>query len=279
MPLYLSLLAPAGPVEVIAHRVVWSLALCAVIVAATGRRRELARVLRRPRTVASLAVSGAVLSVNWLVFVYSVSSGQVIEGSLGYFINPLITVALGVGLLHERLRRAQWAALAVGAAAVVVIAVGYGRLPWIALTLGVSFAVYAYIEKAVGAGVTAVTSLTVETLVVAPFALAFLAWLAAGGGQRFTGLGAWHGAAMAGVGLITVVPLLLFNGAARRLPLSVVGMLQYLCPALQFVSALAVFHEPMAPARWVGFAAVWAALAILAADGLITARKNPRVRR
>jgi chloramphenicol-sensitive protein RarD len=277
LPLYLSRLAPTGAVEVIAHRVVWSLVCCAAVALATGRSRELLSVLRDGTMTRTLAMSGLLLTVNWLVFVYSIESGQLIDGSLGYFINPLITVALAVVFLHERLRPAQWVALGIGGSAVVVIAVAYGRLPWIALVLGLSFGLYGYVEKGVGRTVSAVTALSVETLVVTPLAIGYIVWLSASGRQTFIGLGPGHAWLLAAAGIATVVPLLLFNGAARRLPLSVLGMTQYLCPVMQFTFAVTVLHEPMAPARWAGFAIVWLALAILSADALRTARLNPKL--
>jgi len=276
LPLYLRMLEPAGPVEVIAHRVLWSLVVCLAVVWATGRAGELGVMLRDRRMLGTLALSGSLLTVNWLVFVYAIASGQLVDGSLGYFINPLVTVALAVGLLHERLRPLQWAALGVAGSAVVVISVGYRRVPWIALVLACSFALYGYIEKRVGHRVSAVTALSVETLAMAPLAGAYLGWLAYSGAQHFTGHGAGHTLALVGVGAVTAAPLLLFNGAARRLPLSVLGMLQYMCPMLQFLTAVVVFHEPMRPVRWIGFFLVWMALVILSSDALTAARRNPR---
>jgi chloramphenicol-sensitive protein RarD len=275
LPLYLGLLAPTGAVEIIVHRVVWSLVCCLAVIAVTGRRQELAAVVRSPKTVATLAASGTLLTVNWLVFVYSIESGQLVDGSLGYFINPLVTVGLAVVFLHERLRPAQWVALGVATSAVVVIAVAYGRFPWIAIVLSLSWGLYGYVEKGVGRTVSAVTALSVETMIVLPFALAYTVYLATTGQQTLIGLGAGHTVLLIGVGLMTVVPLLLFNGAARRLPLSVLGLTQYICPVMQFIVAVTVRGEAMAPARWLGFAIVWVALVILTTDALRTIRLNP----
>jgi chloramphenicol-sensitive protein RarD len=253
------------------------LVCCLAVVAATGRGRELGSVLTNRRTAGTLAISAALLTVNWLVFVYSIESGQLVDGALGYFINPLVTVALAVVFLHERLRPAQWVALGVAGSAVMVISLAYGRFPWIAVVLSLSWGMYGYVEKGVGRTVSAVTALSVETLWAAPLAVGYVVWLTADGRQTFVGAGPTHSWLLVGVGIATVVPLLLFNGAARRLPLSVLGLTQYLCPVMQFLVAVVVLREPMAPARWVGFAIVWVALAILTADALRAARRVPRI--
>jgi len=276
LPLYLRLLDPAGPVEVIAHRVIWTLVVCLVIVLLLRRSRELTAALRDRRTMAALATSGALLFVNWLVFVYAVGSDQLAEASLGYFINPLITVALAVVFLRERLRPVQWVALAIGGSAVVVVWSGIGRFPWIALTLGFSFGFYSYVEKRVGRAVAAPVAMSVETIAVLPIAVVYLTWLGARGGQNFAGLGVWHSLAMAGVGLATAVPLLLYNGAARRMPLSTLGLLQYMCPLMQFLTALLVFHEAMTLVSWIGFGLVWVALVVLVTDGVVARRRVAR---
>lgn len=268
LPLYFPLLQPSGAVEIIAHRVVWSLLFCLLLLLATRSWAPFAALLRQPRTLATLGVAAVLLAVNWLVFVYGILSDQVVDDALGYFINPLVTVALAVLVLHERLRRVQWAALALGAAAVLVIAVGYGRVPWIALALAGSFALYGLIKKQVGRSVAAAPGLAAETLVLTPLALGYLLWLQVAGTGSFTTHGGWHAAALVSAGVVTAVPLLLFNSAARRLPLSVIGMLQYLTPVLQFLTGVLLLHEHMPPARWWGFALVWLALAVLAADGL-----------
>ncbi|WP_199422641.1 EamA family transporter RarD [Actinotalea solisilvae] len=276
LPLYFPLLAPAGPVEIIAHRVVWSLLFCLVLLPLTGGWSAFTRALRDRRMFGTLAGAGALVAVNWLVFVHGVLTGHTVDTALGYYINPLVTVALAVLALGERLRRAQWVALGVGAAAVVVITVGVGRLPWIALTLAVTFGLYGLIKNRVGRTVPAVASLAVETAVLSPVALAYLGWLAATGSAAFGAHGAGHAAALVASGVITAVPLLLFGGAARRLPLSVVGMLQYLAPTLQFLVGVLWFGEEMPLARWVGFGLVWLALVVLTADGLRQTRPFSR---
>lgn len=276
LPLYFPLLDPAGPVEIIAHRVIWSVAFCLVLLVVSRGTGALRAALRSRRTVATLAGAGALVATNWLIYVHAVLSAHTVDAALGYYINPLVTVALAVVVLGERLRPLQWAALALGAAAVVVITAGMGRLPWIALALALTFALYGLVKNRVGRTVGAVPSLTVETAALTPVALAYLGFLAAD--DRLTMVrGGWHAAGLVGLGVVTAVPLLLFGGAARRLPLSVVGMLQYLTPTMQFVIALVVFGEAMTLARWVGFALVWAALVVLTADGLRNGRPSPRV--
>lgn len=276
LPLYFQLLAPARPVEIIAHRVVWSLVLCVTVLALTRSLGTLRTVVRSPRTVVTLAGAGVLLTINWLVYVHGVLSGHTVDAALGYYINPLVTVVIAVIVLGERLRRAQWAALVLGAASVLVISIGVGRLPWIALVLAATFGLYGLVKNRTGRTVGALTGLTVETTAVAPLALGYLVWLSAHGSSGLGTEGTGHTAALVGLGVVTAVPLLLFAGAARRLPLSVVGLLQYLAPTLQFLIAVLVFHEEMPAARWWGFALVWLALAVLTVDGLRAGRPPGR---
>ncbi len=276
MPLYFPLLAPAGPVEIIAHRVVWSLLFCVVLLLATRTWPAFVAIVRDRGLMAPLTLAAALLAVNWLVFVHGVNTGHVVDAALGYFVNPLVTVTLAVVVLGERLRPAQWAAVGCGAAAVVVLTVAYGRLPWIALVLAGSFGTYGLIKSRLGPRVAALPGLAAETAALTPVAVVYLVWLHA------TGVGTlapdWHGLALVGTGVLTAVPLLLFNSAARRLPLSTVGLLQYLAPVLQLAIGVLVAGEHMPPARWWGFALVWVALVVLTADGLRHARR-PTVRR
>ncbi len=278
-PLYFPLLDPAGAVEIIAHRVVWSLVVCAVLLTVTRGWGPFAAAVRHRRTLGLLSLAAALIAVNWLVYVYSVLSNQVVDASLGYFLNPLVTVLLAVFVLGERVRRVQWVALGFGALAVVVIAAAAARLPWIALTLAVSFGLYGLIKNRVGRTVTALAGLGVETAVLSPVALAYLVWLQATGTGHFTGYGTWHAVALMSAGLLTATPLLLFSGAARRLPLRTIGMLQYLTPVLQLLLGLFVFHEHMPAARWIGFALVWVALVIFTVDGLRTSRLDALAQR
>ena len=268
LPLYFPLLRPAGPVEIIAHRIVWSLVFCLLVLKVTGSWATYTATLRSRRLLGTLSVAGVLVATNWLTYVFGVLSGHTVDAALGYYINPLVTVALAVVVLGERLRPLQWVALGAAAAAVVVITVGVGRLPWIALTVATTFGLYGLIKNRVGRTVPALASLAVETTVLVPVALAYLVWLQTAGVATFGEHGGWHMAALASAGVVTAVPLLMFGGAARRLPLRVVGMLQYVTPTMQFVVGVAVFHEAMPAARWWGFALVWVALALLTADGL-----------
>lgn len=276
LPLYFPLLEPAGPVEIIAHRVVWSLVFCAAVLLLTRSWRSVGPAVRDRRTLATLALASVLVGANWLVFVHGVLTGHTVDTALGYYINPLLTVAIAVVALGERLRPAQWVALGMGAVAVVVITVGAGRLPWIALALAGTFGVYGLLKNRVGRSVPALTSLAVETALLTPVAAGYLAWLAVAGTGAFGRHGTGHALTLAASGIVTAVPLLLFGGAARRLPLSVVGMLQYVAPTLQFLVGLVVFHEQMPAARWWGFGLVWLALVVLTADGLRAGRPFTR---
>lgn len=271
-PLYWPLLEPAGAGEILAHRMVWSLAVVSLILVATRRWAWIPQLLRQPRKLALLAVAAAVISVNWGLYIWGVNSGHVVETSLGYFINPLVTIGLGVLVLHERLRPAQWAAVGIGATAVVVLALGYGRLPWIALTLACSFATYGFVKKKVGMG--GLESLAAETAMQFLPAMGFLLWLGNRGGTTFGSHGAGHAGLLALCGIVTAVPLIFFGAAAIRIPLSMIGLLQYLAPVFQFLLGLFWFHEEMPPERWAGFGLVWLALALLTWDALRTAHRG-----
>ena len=269
-PVFWPLLEPAGAVEVLAQRIVWSLAFVAVLLG-VRRRWSWVRTLGR-RRLAMLAAAATVVSVNWGLYIWGVSNGHVVETSLGYFINPLVTVLLGVALLGERLRRWQWVALALGGLAVVVLAVDYGRPPWLALTLAFSFATYGLVKKKVG--MPAVESLGVETAVIALPALGYLGWLTATGGSTFGTEGVGHTLLMVAAGPVTAIPLLFFGAGARRLPLSTMGLLQYLAPLLQFGFGVLLFHEPMPAPRLAGFALVWLALSVFTVESVRHSRRT-----
>lgn len=264
-PLFWPLLEPAGAAEILACRILFS-ALFVGLGLAVSRRLGRLRRLGRTATL-RLAVAGTVVAVNWGGYIWGVNHGHVIEASLGYFINPLLTVALGVLVLGERLRRVQWGALGLGVLAVAVLSVDYGRPPWLALLLAASFGTYGLVKKQVG--VPAGEGLFVESGVLALPALAILGVLAARGSATWIGpqAGAGHLALLASAGVVTAVPLLFFAGAASRLPLSTLGLLQYLNPVLQLLVGVFVRHEPLPPGRLAGFALVWVALAVLVADG------------
>ena len=283
-PLYFPLLAPAGAVEVLLHRVLWSLVVCAVVLTVLQARRRSAwapvlALARSPRTLALLAVAALVIAVNWGVYIYATTTGHVIEASLGYFVNPLVTVALAVLLLGERLRRLQWVAVGVGLVAVVVLTVDYGHPPWIALVLAVSFGTYGLAKKKLGGtggqGLSALTSLTAETVLLAPLALVALVVVEATGRGSFTADAPWHPLLLASTGVVTAVPLLLFAAAARRVTLTTTGLLQYVTPVLQLALGVLVLGERMPASRWAGFALVWVALVLLTVDMLRAARSRP----
>ena len=265
-PLYWPLLEPAGAVELLAHRVVWSALTMALLVLLLHRIAALRRVLRSARSRWLLLLAALLISVNWGLFIYGVNSEQVVEVSLGYFVNPLVTVLAGVLVLGERLRRTQWMALGLAAVAVAGLTFEQGEPPWIALTLAFSFAGYGLVRKKAQVGT--IEGLTVETLVVAPVALGYLVWLGAAGEAAATEQGAAHLALLATSGAVTALPLLCFGAAATRIPLKTLGPLQYLTPTLHFLIGVVVFGEPMPTARWVGFVVIWVALALFTADSL-----------
>ncbi|WP_434993494.1 EamA family transporter RarD [Arthrobacter sp. Ld5] len=276
LPLYFLVLAPAGPVEIVANRVLWSLIFCALLLTALRSWRPVLTALRTPRIVGTLTVAALLIAVNWLVYTYGVTTGQAIEAALGYFINPIVSVLLGVVVLREKLRPLQWTAIGMGVLAVIVLAVGYGAVPWIALTLAFSFGLYGFTKKKVGSRVDAISSLSIETVVLAPIALAVMLWLGSTGAATLTTEGAGHFWIMAASGVITAVPLIFFGAAARRLPLTTIGLLQYLAPVLQFLLALLVLGEEMPFERWIGFSLVWVGLILLTVDMLRTVRRQPR---
>ena len=273
-PLYWPLLDPAGSLEALAHRIVWSLVFVVGLLSVTHRWGAFRAIWRSRRRVLFLGLASVVIAINWATFIYGVTHDKVIETSLGYFINPLVTVLLGVFVLQETLRRAQWVAVGIGAIAVVILTVDYGRLPWVALTVAFSFATYGYLKKQAQLG--AVEALGAETLLLTPIALAYLGVLEANGTLAFGHEGLPNALLLAGTGIITAIPLLLFGGGATRLRLSSMGLLQYLAPTLQFVFGLLIFHEPMGSARWVGFVLVWIALVIFTVDILSGGRRRRR---
>ena len=273
-PLYFPLLEPAGGLEIVAHRVVWSLLFVALLITALRRWSLVRAAVTDVRTVLVLAGASVLIAANWLVFVYGVNSGHVVETSLGYFINPLVSVLLGVVVFAERLRPLQWTAVGLAAVAVGVLTIDYGRPPWIALTLAITFGSYGLLKKLVR--VEAAPGLFVETAVMVVPALAVLGVLHASGQGTAGNAGTGHLLLLLSSGIATAVPLLLFAAAARRIPLSTVGLLQYLTPLMQLAIGVFVFSEPMPPARLAGFAVVWAALVVFTVDSLRSARAAGR---
>jgi chloramphenicol-sensitive protein RarD len=265
-PLYWVLLEPAGALEILAHRILWSLVTMGVIVVLLRRTTQLRALFRDRRVFALLAVGAAVITVNWATYIWGVNNGRVVEASLGYFINPLVTVLMGVFILGERLRPLQWGAMAVAGTAVAVLALDYGRLPWVALVLAFSFGTYGLAKKTANVG--AIESLTLETMLLAPIAAAYIAWLMATGQSNFGSHGTGHALLFTTTGIVTAIPLICFGGAAIRVSMVTLGLLQYLAPILQFALGVVWFHEDMPPGRWVGFILVWIALAIFTVEAI-----------
>ena len=262
-PLYWPLLEPASPLEIVSHRAAWTSVFCILVLAYQKQLRQMFKLMVTKRVFLRLTAASALISVNWLVYIWATNNGHVVEAALGYYINPLIIIAFGVLLLKERMRRLQWFAVGLGFIGVVVLTFDYGRLPWIALALAISWGSYGLIKKQLNLG--AVEGLAIETLIsFIPYA-GYLFYL----GSK--GQGQWgHNLVLTllltGAGAVTAIPLLLFNGSATRLPYSTIGLLQYITPTLQFSIGVWVRHESMPAARWIGFVIIWGALAALATD-------------
>jgi chloramphenicol-sensitive protein RarD len=271
-PLYFRALEPAGALEILAHRIVWSLAVLVLALLIARRIASLRTLLRRPGAVAGMTLAAVIIAVNWGTYLHGVNTERVVETSLGYFINPLVTVLLAVLVLGERLRPLQWLALGFGAAGVALLTIDYGRLPWIALVLAFSFASYGLVKKRLG--LPPAEGLLMEAAVLAIPALTFVFWLEATGGATFGTLGATHVTLLVLSGAVTAVPLLLFAASANRIPLSSLGILQYIAPLLQFLIGVFVFREPMPAARLAAFALVWMALIVFTAELIRHARRG-----
>lgn len=274
-PLYFHALRPASAEEILAHRVIWTFVLCVLVLLL---RHELVALLRqlRGRLALGVGIAAYLIGVNWFVYVYAVGTGRTNEAALGYFLNPIVTVALGVLVLGEGLRRLQWVAVAIGAIAALYLTVAGGGLPWISLVLALSFGGYGLTKKRLGATLPALQSLSAETIFLLPPALALVWWLGAGGESTFTVDTPWHPLLLVSSGVVTAIPLLLFAEAARRIPLVTIGLIQFITPVLQLVVSVTLLGEHLEPARWVGFAIVWVALACLTVDSLRTARRRRR---
>jgi chloramphenicol-sensitive protein RarD len=274
-PLYWPLLKPASSVEILAHRVVWSLLSVALLLVVIAGRTAWRTLPRDARSLSLLSLAGVLIGINWGVYIWGVNHGPVVETSLGYFINPLVTVALGVVVLRERLHAVQWVAVGVATTGVVVLTAQAGRPPWIAVVLAFSFGAYGLVKKIVG--VSPMNGLVVEAAVLAPVAAGYLAIAAARGSGTFTTDGAGHALLLASSGVVTVIPLLLFAGAAPRITLSRLGLMQYLTPTIQFVIGVTVRHEPLPAVRIVGFCLVWLALVIFTANLLTLPARERQV--
>ncbi|MGE2731958.1 EamA family transporter RarD [Mycolicibacterium vaccae] len=274
-PAFFPLLKPAGAVEVLAHRIIWSFLLMVVVVALVRRMGDLRRITRREWLL--LTAAAALISVNWLIYVYAVNNGHVVDAALGYFINPLVSIALGLLIFRESLNRWQLGALAIAVVAVVVLTVNVGEPPLVGLGLAFSFGLYGAVKKLVTTDPR--VSVGVEAGLATPFALAYVIVLQITGHATFTAYGGGHAALMVLSGVLTALPLLCFAAAAQRLPLVTLGLLFYMTPAMQLTWGVLVGHEPMPPARWVGFALIWAALLLFTVDAVRRARTDRRTAR
>ncbi|EWT00013.1 permease [Intrasporangium oryzae NRRL B-24470] len=269
-PLYFDALKPAGAWEILANRILWTLLFCLLLLAVRRDVGWVRPLLGRPRLLGGTAVAAVLIAVNWVVYVGAVTAGNTSEAALGYFLNPLVTVALGVIVLRERLRVLQWVAVGIGVVAGVYLAVAGGRVPWIALTLALTFALYGLTKKKIGVSLEALHGLTVETVVLAPAAVVILLVVGAGSGLAFGQHGATHTTLLVLSGVVTALPLLCFAAAARRIPLVTIGLIQFITPVMQLLCAVVLLGEQMPAERWIGFGIVWLALVVLTVDSLLS---------
>ncbi|CAB4639995.1 unannotated protein [freshwater metagenome] len=262
-PIYWPLLKPANPLEIVSHRAVWTLVFCFIILSLTKTLSSTLAILKRPKIVAGLFLSSILISINWIIYIYAANTGHVVEASLGYYINPIVVIATGVIVLKEKMRPLQWAAVGIATLGVVVLTIDYGRLPWIALGLAFSWGSYGLVKKKLGLG--ALEGLSIETLLSSGAYLGYLLWLGNSGDGQF--LNSWKiTLLLIGGGAVTAIPLLLFNGSTNRLPLTLIGLLQYITPTIQFCIGVWYYNEDMPGARWAGFLIIWVALITLAFD-------------
>jgi chloramphenicol-sensitive protein RarD len=262
-PIYWPLLKPANPLEIVSHRAVWTLVFCFIILALTKSLKSTLSLLKYPKIVAGLFLSSILISINWIIYIYAANNEHVVEAALGYYINPIVVIATGVIVLKEKMRPLQWVAVGVATIGVGVLTIDYGRLPWIALGLALSWGSYGLVKKQLGLG--ALEGLSIETLLSSGAYLGYLVWLGNSGEGHFT-YSLTLTLLLIGGGAVTAIPLLLFNGSTNRLPLTLVGLLQYITPTIQFCIGVWYYHEDMPTARWVGFFIIWVALMSLAID-------------
>ena len=272
LPLYFLQLDPTSPWEIVAWRIALSFVFCLLLLTVLRAWHPFLAILRQPRLLLLTATAGVLIYINWQTYVLGALTGHVIETSLGYFINPIVTVLLGVTVLRERLRPVQWIAIGLAVGAVLVIVIGYGSFPWIALTLALSFGVYGLVKKQIGPSVDAVSGLTLESMWLLPVAIVQLAIVGITSGLTMGAHGPLHTTLLLAAGAVTAIPLLLFAAGARRAPLTVMGLIQFVAPIIQFGIGVWVLHEPMTVERWIGFGLVWLALVVLSVDSLVAAR-------
>jgi chloramphenicol-sensitive protein RarD len=262
-PLYWPLLEPANPLEIVSHRAVWTVVFCIIILAITKSLKATLATFKRKHVALKLFSTSVLISINWLVYIWATNNGHVVEASLGYYINPIIIIAMGVIFLKEKMRRMQWISISIASTGVLILAIDYGRLPWIAISLALSWGSYGFIKKTLGLG--ALEGLAIETMISSIPYLGYLIFLGTHGKGQF-GHSVSITILMISAGAVTAIPLLLFNGATTRLPFTIIGLLQYITPTLQFALGVWVLHEEMPAARWAGFVIIWIALVVLATD-------------
>ncbi|MGO0603186.1 EamA family transporter RarD [Brevibacterium linens] len=274
MPLLFAAAAPTGALELVSHRVIWSLVFCAILLVFTGGFLRTWQILRSPRLFGLLLLASVLIAINWTTFIYGVETNHLVEISLGYYLNPLISIGLGVVFLGEKLRPLQWTAVGFGLLAVIIVGIGLGRVPYLAFTVALSFGLYGLVKNKVGSRVGALEGMAVESLVLAVPSAIYLIVLGSLGLQTFTGFGGWHVFVIIITGPATAIPLILFSAAARRIPLSWVGMLQYLTPTIQFTLGVTVLGEMMSTTRWIGFFVIWIAVILLCTDMIRHSRRQ-----
>ncbi|CAN2223426.1 RarD Predicted permeases [Candidatus Nanopelagicaceae bacterium] len=262
-PLYWPLLQPANPLEIVSHRAVWTLVFCLIVLALSKQLHSTIAIVKKPRIMAGLFLTTILVSINWLTYIWATNNGHVVEAALGYYINPLIIIAFGVLLLREKMRPLQWLAVGIAAVGVAILTFDYGRLPWVAISLALSWGTYGLVKKKLDLG--ALDGLAIETLIsLIPYA-GYLIYLGNQGSGQF-GQSPGLTILLISAGAVTAIPLLLFNGSTTRLPYSTIGLLQYITPTIQFSIGVWIRHEDMPAARWIGFLVIWLALAALATD-------------
>lgn len=263
-PLYWPLLRPAGAVEILAHRMAWSLVFLAGLNTARNKWPQIKLVLRNRRLLGLLSAAAVLITINWGLYIWAVNADHVIDASLGYFMNPLMNVALGILIMRERLRKLQWVAVSIAAIGVLWMTLDSGQVPWIGLILGLSFSSYGMLKKV--AGVEGVESLTVETILLFPFAIGYLVWIESAGQAAFLHTGTWQAIWSIMAGVVTAVPLIWFSAAAIRIPYSTMGLMQFITPTMQFLIGYLIRGEAMSSARWAGFIVIWVALVLFTTD-------------
>ncbi len=262
-PLYWPLLQPASPLEIVSHRAVWTLVFCLIVLALSKQLHSMIAIVKKPKIMAGLFLTTILVSINWLTYIWATNNGHIVEAALGYYINPLIIIAFGVLLLREKMRPLQWLAVGIAAIGVAILTFDYGRLPWVAISLALSWGTYGLVKKKLDLG--ALDGLAIETLISLIPYVGYLIYLGSQGTGQF-GQSPGLTILLISAGAVTAIPLLLFNGSTTRLPYSTIGLLQYITPTIQFSIGVWVRHEDMPAARWIGFVVIWLALIALAVD-------------